>query len=134
MYRQARAYLQIQKTKIMCYNKKCPNCKEEYVAGRIDQKFCSNKGRNALNNRIQAKINRPYQTIAKNLKAQDELLMTYAHDPDNRFHSTHFKKYGINIENAFRLYYDSSNQLSSVEFVKYKLVHIGNSIFKISKT
>jgi len=117
----------------MSYKKNCPQCLEDYKAGRIDQVFCSTKCRNAYNNNIQSKLNGPYRRIANNLKTQDELLSNYSVDPGALFHSAHFHKNRIYIDHAFRLNYDNSKNLMSVEFVKFKLVNIGNSLFKIVK-
>ena len=118
----------------MSYTKECPFCGDEYEAGRIDQVFCSTKCRNGYNNAIQANLNAPYQTIAKNLKAQDEVLEKYSCNPDIRFHSDHFTKNGIIVDHAFRFRYDKSNNLTNIIFAKYQLVLVDKSIFKISKT
>ncbi len=118
----------------MTYVKQCPFCGDDYDACRVDQIFCSTKCRNAFNNDIQAKLNAPYQTIAKNLKAQDEVLDKYSRNPDIWFHSDHFKKNGIIVDHAFRFIYDKSNNLTNIIFAKYQLVMVGKSIYKISKT
>ena len=115
----------------MSYTKECPFCGDDYEAGRVDQVFCSTKCRNGYNNAIQANLNAPYQTIAKNLKAQDELLEKYSNNPDNLFHSENFMKYGIVVDHAFRFKYDKSNNLTSIIFVKYQLVLVKQSIYKI---
>jgi hypothetical protein len=117
----------------MSYKKYCPTCKEYFTAGRVDQRFCSVKCRNAHNNKIQSKINAPYQLISKNLKEQDEHLRSLSKNPNQLFHSEHFKSNGIIIDQAFRFKYDQLKQLESIVFVKYQLIHVGNSLFKISK-
>lgn len=59
----------------MRYSRKCIECLKWFNANRSDQVFCSTICRNAYNNSIQAKINAPYNEIAKNLKEQDKLLI-----------------------------------------------------------
>ena len=118
----------------MSHTKYCPACEEYFTGGRVDQRFCSVKCRNAHNNNMQSKINAPYQLIIKNLKEQDEHLRNISKNPDQLFHSQQFKNNGIYIDQAFRFKYDKEHQLASVVFVKYQLVHVGNSLFKISKT
>ncbi|MEI8129359.1 MAG: hypothetical protein WCG95_07045 [bacterium] len=117
----------------MKYDYLCPACEEYFRADRIDQKFCSTKCRNAFNNAFQAKLNAPYQKIAKNLKIQDELLEEHSRNPDILFHIDHFSKYGIRVDHAFRFYYDKANNLSRIVFVKYQLELVNKSLYKIIK-
>ncbi|MEI7474824.1 MAG: hypothetical protein WCK67_08590 [bacterium] len=118
----------------MTYTKQCPFCGEFFDASRIDQIFCSSKCRNGFNNDIQAKLNAPYQSIAKNLKTQDELLEKYSSNPNILFHSENFKQYGIIMDHAFRFHYDKSNNLTNIIFVKYQLVLVKQSLYKIAKS
>jgi len=117
----------------MKYNKLCVECLKRFNANRSDQVFCSTICRNAYNNSIQAKINAPYNEIAKNLKEQDRLLEKYDVNPDVLFHIDHLTKYGININHAYRYHYNQNNKLIAIEFVKYKLQSDGISLFKIVK-
>ncbi len=117
----------------MEYHKVCEICSEDFIAYRSDQSYCSDHCRNLYNNRKQAAINAPYQIIVQKLKQQDELLKFYAEEPNALFHLDYFEKYGIKTDLVSRVEVDEVNKVTGFVFAKYKLEHVGNSLFKIVK-
>lgn len=117
----------------MYYNKKCVTCFLAFIAYRSDQTYCSKSCRNYHNNRIYAAKKAPFRLIAQKLKAQDELLKNYAENPEALFQLAYFERYGIKTDLVSRVEVDEENKVTGFVFAKYKLVHVGNSLFKIVK-
>lgn len=116
----------------MEYHKACEICLEDFIAYRSDQYYCSDHCRNLYNNRKNAAINAPYLMIIQKLKQQDELLKSYAEKANTLFHSDYFEKYGIKTDLVSRVELDIENKIIGFVFAKFKLVHVGNSLYKIT--